>query len=69
MLCFICHSNQTRELINETVKIDIVNSSAIKHMLKNQENGDPISSLIREVLSEHIEAYTRKKEKENLTKI
>jgi hypothetical protein len=62
-------NHQTRELINETIKINIVNSSAIKHMLKNQENGDPISSLIQEILNEHIEAYTRKKEKENLTKV
>ena len=62
-------NHQTRELINETVKINIVNSSAIKHMLKNQEKIDPISSIIQEILNGHIEAYTREKEKENLTKI
>jgi len=29
-------NHQTRELINETIKINIVNSSAIKHMLKKK---------------------------------
>lgn len=50
-------NHQTKELINETVKSNIVNSYAIIHMLKNQEIDDPISSLIQETLNEHIEAY------------
>ena len=54
-------NHQTKELISETVKSYIVNSSAIILMLENLEIDDPISSLIQETLNEHIEAYTRKK--------
>jgi hypothetical protein len=54
-------NHQTKELISETVKSNIVNSSAIILMLENLEIDDPISSLIQETLNEHIEAYTRKK--------
>ena len=59
-------NHQTKELISETVKSNIVNSSAIILMLENLEIDDPISSLIQETLNEHIEAYTREK-KELLT--
>jgi len=59
-------NHQTKELISETVKSNIVNSSAIILMLENLEIDDPISSLIQETLNEHIEVYTRKK-KELLT--
>ena len=54
-------NHQTKELISETVKSNIVNSSAIILMLENLEIDDPISSLIQETLNEHIQAYTRKK--------
>jgi len=59
-------NHQTKELISETVKSNIVNSSAIILMLENLEIDDPISSLIQETLNEYIEAYTMKK-KELLT--
>ena len=61
-------NHQTKELISETVKSNIVNSSAIILMLENLEIDDPISSLIQETLNEYIEAYTRKK-KELLTQM
>ena len=58
---FLYLSFYTKELISETVKSNIVNSSAIILMLENLEIDDPIRSLIKETLNEHIEAYTRKK--------
>ena len=47
-------NHQTKELISETVKSNIVNSSAIILMLENLEIDDPISSLIQETLKKKI---------------